>query len=55
LYLAPKLLGPGRGMADLPALAALSLADAWRFEQVRPVGADLCILMRREGADAFLD
>lgn len=54
LYLAPKLLGPGRGMADMPALAALSQADAWRFEQVQPVGPDLCILMRREGADAFL-
>lgn len=53
LYLAPKLLGPGRSIAELPVLTALSNAQAWRFEQVHPVGQDLCILMRRDGADDF--
>jgi len=55
LYLAPKLLGPGRDIAQLPALTALSDAQAWRFEQVRTVGPDLCILMRRVGADDFFN
>lgn len=54
LYLAPKLLGPGRDIARMPALAALSQAQPWHFDQVRTVGADLCIQMRLEGADAFL-
>jgi len=54
LYLAPKLLGPGRDIARMPALAALSQAQPWHFDQVRTVGADLCIQMRLDGADAFL-
>ena len=55
LYLAPKLLGPGRDIAELPALTALTDAQAWRFEQVRAVGPDLCILLRRAGADDFFN
>ena len=54
LYLAPKLLGPGRDIATLPTLTALPDAQGWRFEQVRQLGPDLCVLMRRQGADAFL-
>jgi diaminohydroxyphosphoribosylaminopyrimidine deaminase / 5-amino-6-(5-phosphoribosylamino)uracil reductase len=54
LYLAPKLLGPGRGLAALPALPALDRAQAWRFAPPQAVGPDLRLLMRREGADAFL-
>lgn len=55
LYLAPKLLGPGRNIAELPALTALSDAQSWHFEQVRTVGPDLCILLRRVGADDFFN
>ncbi len=55
VYLAPKLLGPGPGIAALPALAALSQAAALRFEAVYPVGDDLCLRARQVGAEAFLD
>ena len=54
VYLAPKLLGPGRDIAALPVLPALSQATALRFEAVYPVGDDLCLRARRIGADAFL-
>jgi len=55
LYLAPKLLGPGRDLARLPALQALSQAITLRFEDVQRVGDDLCLRLRREDATAFLD
>jgi diaminohydroxyphosphoribosylaminopyrimidine deaminase/5-amino-6-(5-phosphoribosylamino)uracil reductase len=55
LYLAPKLLGPGRDMAALPALQHLSQARELRFEDVHRVGDDLCLRLRAIGADAFLD
>lgn len=55
VYLAPKLLGPGHDIAALPVLPALSQATHWRFEAVYPVGDDLCLRVRRVGADAFLD
>ena len=55
VYLAPKLLGPGRDIAALPVLPALSHAVGLRFEAVYPVGDDLCLRARRIGADAFLD
>lgn len=54
IYLAPMLLGPGRGIAALPLLPALSDALPWHFIGVEPVGADLRILARRPGADDFL-
>lgn len=54
VYLAPMLLGPGRDMATLPVLASLAQALPLRFESVQQVGADLRILARRVGADAFL-
>lgn len=41
IYLAPKLLGPGRGVADLPALAALDAAQRWSWLDSQTVGADL--------------
>ncbi len=41
VYLAPLLIGPGRGIAALPALAALADASAFRFIETRPLGADL--------------
>lgn len=54
VYLAPKLLGPGRAMAALPVLPSLNQAFEMRFEAVHPVGDDLCLLVRRVGADSFL-
>jgi diaminohydroxyphosphoribosylaminopyrimidine deaminase/5-amino-6-(5-phosphoribosylamino)uracil reductase len=50
LYVAPTLLGAGRGMADLAPLAALAQAHAFDFGDVAKVGADLRILARRRVA-----
>lgn len=46
LYLAPRLLGPGRGLAEWPALQALADSVELRFHQIQPVGNDLRILAR---------
>ncbi|MHB1513700.1 MAG: bifunctional diaminohydroxyphosphoribosylaminopyrimidine deaminase/5-amino-6-(5-phosphoribosylamino)uracil reductase RibD [Acidiferrobacter sp.] len=40
VYMAPKLLGHGRPLADF-ALAALSEASVWRYDDARRVGDDL--------------
>lgn len=55
VYLAPKLLGPGRDIAALPALKQLSQAIELRFEDVYRVGDDVCLRARKMNADAFLD
>ncbi len=50
LYLAPKLIGPGRPLAELPSAAgvqALQAAPAWHFIETAPVGADLRLRLRR--------
>lgn len=54
VYLAPKLLGPGRDIAALPPLPSLAQALAMRFEAVTPLGDDLCLRARCVGADRFL-
>ncbi|MCZ2495475.1 hypothetical protein GN316_01780 [Xylophilus sp. Kf1] len=46
LYLAPSLLGDGRGMADLGTLATLPQAQTLRFDSIERVGPDLRILAR---------
>ncbi|PUE16026.1 riboflavin biosynthesis protein RibD [Limnohabitans sp. MMS-10A-160] len=47
VYLAPQLLGPGQGMANLPALTALSGSVKLAFHAVDRVGPDLRLLLRR--------
>ena len=47
VYLAPQLLGPGQGMANLPALAELSGAVQLAFHAVDRIGPDLRLLLRR--------
>ena len=47
LYVAPRWLGPGQGMAQLPALSQLSDVQALRFHAVDRVGPDLRLLLRR--------
>jgi diaminohydroxyphosphoribosylaminopyrimidine deaminase/5-amino-6-(5-phosphoribosylamino)uracil reductase len=54
VYLAPKLLGAGRGMID-GLLSDLSQAWPLRFETAQAIGDDLRILARRPGALAWLD
>ena len=53
LYLAPKLLGPGRGMADMGPLETLSQGLALQFQDVERLGPDLRVLARVMGRDAF--
>ena len=54
VYTAPRLLGPGRGMAALPELPALDAALDFDFQDCQRIGTDLRLLVRRQGADAFL-
>lgn len=46
VYLAPRLIGPGRDFAVLPPLAQLDDALAWRYVDVMPVGDDLRLRLR---------
>ena len=53
LYLAPKLLGPGQGLAAFGPLQALSEAVQLEFQSTERVGADLRIVARVAGHDQF--
>jgi len=53
VYLAPKLLGQGRGMAQFGPLSALSQAVPLAFGAVDAVGPDLRILAKVAGRDVF--
>ncbi len=53
VYLAPKLLGPGRGMAAFGPLAELSQAVPLEFRSTDLVGPDLRVLARIPGRDRF--
>jgi diaminohydroxyphosphoribosylaminopyrimidine deaminase/5-amino-6-(5-phosphoribosylamino)uracil reductase len=53
LYLAPKLLGPGLGMADLGPLSELSQAVSLEFKSTERLGPDLRIVARIPGRDQF--
>ncbi len=55
LYLAPRLLGPGAGLADLPALEHLRDGVPLQFTDVRLLGEDLRLLARVPGRAAFLE
>jgi diaminohydroxyphosphoribosylaminopyrimidine deaminase/5-amino-6-(5-phosphoribosylamino)uracil reductase len=46
LYMAPVLLGEGREIARLPALAVPGDAPRWAFHEVTPVGEDLRLRLR---------
>jgi diaminohydroxyphosphoribosylaminopyrimidine deaminase/5-amino-6-(5-phosphoribosylamino)uracil reductase len=53
VYLAPKLLGPGQGMASFGPLQALSGAVALQFHSTDRVGDDLRVVARVAGRDRF--
>lgn len=53
VYLAPKLLGAGRGMVNIGPLASLEDAVPLAFREVTPVGPDLRLLARIPGRDGF--
>lgn len=46
LYLAPKLLGPGRELLQLPALQTLAQATELEFTDIARIGPDLRLLAR---------
>lgn len=50
VYLAPMLLGDGRGMAALSSLNALTDAPRWQFTDVTRIGDDLRVLARHPTA-----
>ncbi|MEY2842984.1 MAG: bifunctional diaminohydroxyphosphoribosylaminopyrimidine [Pseudomonadota bacterium] len=49
IYLAPKLIGPGRPLADLTELPDLAAAPTLAFHDVRLIGPDLRILASPPG------
>ena len=53
VYLAPKLLGPGLGMASFGPLQALSDAIELQYQSAHRVGADLRVIARVAGRDQF--
>ncbi len=53
VYLAPKLIGPGREMAALPPLTALDGAIAFRFIEMKQVGDDVRLRARPPGREVF--
>jgi diaminohydroxyphosphoribosylaminopyrimidine deaminase/5-amino-6-(5-phosphoribosylamino)uracil reductase len=55
IYLAPKLLGPGRSIAALPELTGLADARGLRFLSATRCGDDLRIIARPPGREHTLD
>lgn len=53
VYLAPKLLGTGRGMVNIGPFAALDQAVPLAYREAVQVGPDLRILARIPGRDEF--
>lgn len=53
LYLAPKFMGPGRPLADLPPLAKLSQAQSLEYVDFQQIGDDLRIRVRASGRERF--
>ena len=47
VYIAPMLMGPGRALAEMPALSDLAQAQRWRFHEFAAVGGDLRLRLRR--------
>ncbi|WP_310739826.1 bifunctional diaminohydroxyphosphoribosylaminopyrimidine deaminase/5-amino-6-(5-phosphoribosylamino)uracil reductase RibD [Inhella proteolytica] len=50
VYLAPRLLGPGLGCAELPGPVPLDDAQRWQWIDACPVGSDLRLRLRRPGS-----
>ena len=53
LYLAPKLIGQGLGMADFGPLQELAQALPLQFMSTEMIGPDLRIVARVAGRDQF--
>ena len=46
VYMAPMLLGQGRGMATMPPVASLDAAERFEYIDVSPVGTDMRLRLR---------
>jgi diaminohydroxyphosphoribosylaminopyrimidine deaminase/5-amino-6-(5-phosphoribosylamino)uracil reductase len=53
VYLAPKLLGDGRGLADILPVHDLQSPPTWAWREATLTGDNVRLLARRIGADAF--
>jgi len=53
LYMAPKLLGTGQGVASFGPLQSLTEATQLQFKSTEMLGDDLRILARVTGRDQF--
>ena len=53
IYLAPKLLGHGRDMANFGPITGLEQALQLDFKSTSLIGPDLCLLARVRGRDVF--
>ncbi len=51
LYVAPKLLGPGAGLANLPELTNLESTSDWEFVDHALVGEDLRLRLHLSSQD----
>lgn len=49
VYMAPLLLGKGRGMAEMPSVAKLDAAERFEFVEALPVGTDMRLRLRHPG------
>ena len=48
VYMAPSLLGSGRGMWSLRPMERLDQAQRWSYHTVSRIGKDLCLTLRKE-------
>jgi diaminohydroxyphosphoribosylaminopyrimidine deaminase / 5-amino-6-(5-phosphoribosylamino)uracil reductase len=53
VYTAPRLLGTGMGMANIPTLSNLTDSVQLEFKSAQMVGADLRVVARIQGRDQF--
>lgn len=53
VYLAPKLLGPGRALAALSPLSTLGAAWQGEVHEVRQIGPDVRLIVRPPGRERF--
>ena len=47
LYLAPKFLGAGKTMFELPALADVNQAMSWQIHEMKPLGNSIRVVLRK--------
>jgi diaminohydroxyphosphoribosylaminopyrimidine deaminase/5-amino-6-(5-phosphoribosylamino)uracil reductase len=48
IYMAPKVMGSGRPLLQLPEIANMSALRAFRFDDVRSIGSDLRLILKPE-------